>query len=351
MSRNTEAAILTELGNPLSLVTLDIPDLKSGQVLIDVAYSGLCHTQLLEIQGERGPDRFLPHTLGHEGSGTVIEVGPDVEKVKAGDNVVLSWIKGEGRDVPSTVYQSGGGTINSGAISTFMRQTVTCENRVIPIPDSMPLREAALLGCAIPTGAGVVFNLAKVGKGDSVAVFGYGGIGQSAILAASFAEAGVVIAIDILDSKLELARKFGATHTINALDQDPVSAVLEITEGRGVDYAIEAVGHIETMETAFRSVRDGGGLCILVGNLPFGQSISIDPFDLIKGKRIIGTWGGETRPDKDIPFFVDLHLSGRFKLDELISHIYPLEMINQGLEELKEGKVQRALIDMKADSA
>ncbi len=155
MFKQTEAAVLFELAQPLRLITLSIPDLKPGQVFIDVAYSGVCRSQLLEVRGKRGEDGFLPHTLGHEGSGTVLEVGAGVTKVKPGDRVVLSWIKGSGADVPSTAYQSSEGPINSGAISTFMCQMVTCENRVTPIPDAMPLREAPLLGCAIQQGLGL----------------------------------------------------------------------------------------------------------------------------------------------------------------------------------------------------
>ena len=340
----TLAAVLEQLNEPLKIRELTIPDLKPGQVLVEVAYSGVCHSQLLEVRGKRGLDRFLPHTLGHEGSGTVLEVGPDVTKVKAGDRVVLSWIKGSGADVPSTVYQSAEGPINSGAISTFMRQTVTCENRLTPIPDAMPLREAALLGCAIPTGAGIILNTAKVRPGSSVAVFGVGGIGLSAVLAADLVHAITIIAVDVFDHKLEQARQVGATHLINARQQDPLATILEVTCGRGVDYAIEAAGQRETMETAFKAVRDSGGLCALAGNLPHGEHISLDPFDLIKGKQIIGTWGGETNPDRDIPLYVDLYLSGKLKLDQLITHIFGLENINDALDLLERGEVGRSLI-------
>jgi len=341
--------VLEELNKPLKIRELTIPDLKPGQVLVEVAYSGVCRSQLLEVRGKRGPDRFLPHTLGHEGSGTVVEVGAGVTKVKPGDRVVLSWIKGNGADVPSTVYQSPEGPVNSGAISTFMRHTVTCENRVTPIPDAMPLREAALLGCAIPTGAGIVLNTAGVRPGSSVAIFGVGGIGLSAVLAADLVHATTIIAVDVFDHKLEQARQVGATHLINARQQDPLATILEITGGRGVDYAIEAAGQRETMETAFQAVRDTGGLCVLAGNLPHGARISLDPFDLIKGKRIIGTWGGETQPDRDIPLYVDLYLSGKLKLDGLITHTYSLDDINQALADLQHGKVGRALIDMVVD--
>ena len=316
----TTAAILYEAGRPLQVQEVTVPGLQPGQLLVEVAFSAVCHSQLLEVRGQRGPDPFLPHTLGHEGSGRVLEVGPGVKKVRPGDHVVLSWIKGSGADVPSTVYQSGEIRINSGAIGTLMRKTVTCENRLIPIPDTMPLREGALLGCAIPTGAGIVMNTARVQPGSSLAVFGVGGIGLSAVLAADLMNVTTIIAVDLFDHKLELAREVGATHLVNARQRDPLAAVEQITEGRGVDCAIEAAGRQETMEAAFQVVRDGSDLCILAGNLPHGERISLDPFDLIKGKRIIGTWGGETQPDRDIPIYLDLYLAGKLKLDPL-SHM------------------------------
>lgn len=346
MPRQTEAAVLYELGQPLQIVTLNIPQLKAGQVLADIAYSGVCHSQLLEVRGKRGHDHFLPHTLGHEGSGTALEIGAGVTKVKPGDRIVLTWIKGSGADVAATLYQTSTGPVNSGAISTFMRQTVTCENRVVPISDAMPLPEAVLLGCAIPTGAGIVLNTANVQEGHTVAVFGVGGIGLSAIMAASLRNAATIIAVDVLEHKLEQARQFGATHLINARQQDPLTAIREITGGLGVDYAIEAAGKRQTMETAFEAVRDNGGLCILAGNLPYGNRISLNPFHLIRGKRIIGSWGGETQPDQDIPMYAELYLSGKLKLDRLLTHSYSLDNINKALADLENGRVGRALIDM-----
>ena len=346
MTRQTEAAVLFKTCEPLRLATLSIPDLRAGQVLVEVAYSGVCQSQLLEILGKRGPDHFLPHTLGHEGSGKVIEVGPKVKKVKPGDRVVLSWIKGEGADVPSMVYQSLEGPVNSGAISTFMRKTVTCESRVVPIPDAMPLREAALLGCAIPTGAGIVMNTANVQKGESIAIFGMGGVGLSAVLAASLREVAIIIAVDVFDHKLDQARRIGATHVINAAQENSLARILEVTHGCGVDYAIESAGSERAMEFAFQAVKKNGGLCVLAGNLPSGGHISIDPFDLIIGKRIMGTWGGSTQPDLDIPRYVDLYLSGKLKLNVLITHEYRLENINQVFNDLADGKLGRAVINM-----
>jgi len=346
MTRRTDAAILFETGSPLRIVSLEIPPLQPGQVLVEVSYSGVCASQLLEVRGKRGPDRFLPHALGHEGSGVVLATGEGVTKVQTGDRVVLSWIRGSGATVPSTVYGSRMGAINSGAISTFMRETITCESCVIRIPGSMPLREAALLGCAVLTGGGIVRNTARVGRGASVAVFGIGGIGLSAVLVAALVGADPIMAIDVFDHKLEHARKVGATHTVNARKQDVRAKVLKITKGHGADFAIEAAGRTETMQTALEIVREKGGLCVLAGNLPRGERISIDPFDLIKGKRLVGSWGGESDPDHDIPFFVDQFVSGKLRMGELITHEYRLEEVNAALDELERGNVGRSLIRM-----
>ena len=343
----TEAAVLVELNQPLRLMKLTLPELKAGQVLVDVAYSGVCRTQLLEARGQRGPDRFLPHALGHEGAGTVVETGLGVTKVKRGDRVVLSWIKGSGAEVPATLYQSAHGKVNSGSIATFMRRTVTCENRLTMIPKAVPLRDGTLLGCAVPTGIGMVLNTASVRPGSSVAIFGAGGIGLSAVLAAALSNATKIIVVDQFDHKLARARELGATHGINASVDDPVSKIFEITAGEGVDYAIEAVGRPETMESAFRAVRYNGGLCILAGNLPHGGRITIDPYDLIKGKRLVGTWGGESQPDRDIPRYVDLIVSGKLNLGSLITHEYALDGVNRALDDLEAGRVGRALINMR----
>jgi S-(hydroxymethyl)glutathione dehydrogenase/alcohol dehydrogenase len=346
----TLAAVLYEINKPLRVEELIIPELKAGQVLVKITYSGVCHSQLNEIHGLKGEDKFLPHTLGHEGSGIVEAIGEGVKKVKIGDYVVLTWIKGNGANIPSTLYKRNDGSIvNSGAISTFLTKAVISENRLVKIPKEMSLREAALLGCAIPTGAGIVMNTAKVLSNNSIAIFGIGGIGLSALLAAKLVGAKVIIIIDVLDHKLKQAIKFGATHTINATKQDVLSEIMNISDNRGVDYAIECAGKKESMKNAFQSVRDNGGLCIIAGNLPEGEQVSINPFDLIKGKRIIGTWGGETQPDHDIPMYVDLYLSGRLDLKSLITHTYSLKDINMALKDLDGGREGRILIDLTGD--
>ena len=346
MISHTLAAVLFTPNKPLVIMDVAIPPLKPGQVLVDISFSGVCHSQLLEIRGKRGEDRFLPHTLGHEGSGIVRDVGPEVTKVRTGDHVVLSWIKGSGRDVPSTLYESEKGPINSGAISTFMQTTVVSENRITPISKKIPLKEAALLGCAIPTGSGIILNSIEFHPGNTIAIFGVGGIGMSSILAANLMHASKIIAIDILDKKLQTAMDLGATHLINSKKENVVTQIQKITGGIGVDYAVEAVGKTETMEIAFKSVRDKGGICVLAGNLPHGEKILLDPFDFIKGKKIIGTWGGETYPDRDIPLYVELYLAGKLDLKKLITHDFDLGQINDAFNELEKGNVGRALINM-----
>lgn len=344
----TQALVLFETNRPLRPVDLSIPSLKPGQVLVKIAYSGVCHTQLGEVRGRRGPDHYLPHTLGHEGSGTVMEIGPGVSKVQPGDNVVLSWIKGCGQIVGSMTYRSSEGPINSGAISTFMKETVTSEACVTPIPANMPLREAALLGCAVPTGCGIVLNTLHLQAGQRIAIFGMGGVGLSAALFAAMMGASTIIAVDIIDEKLTTAKLLGATHVLNQNKDNVLEKIKEITGGSMVDYSVEAVGNPEVMALAFSSVKTGGGLCVIAGNAVPGRHLKIDPYDLIKGKRLIGTWGGETDMNKDIPLYVNHFLSKRLKLDQLISAEYRLNDMSRLLDDLEQGRIVRGLINMTA---
>ncbi len=343
----TIAAVLQGINKPLIIEELVLPALQPGQVLVKIAYSGICHSQLNEIQGLKGEDKFLPHTLGHEGAGIVEAIGAGVTKVIPGDHVVLTWIKGSGLDVPCSKYsRSDGSTVNSGTISTFLAKAVISENRLVKISDEMPLREATLVGCAIPTGVGIVINTLRLQAGSSVGIFGVGGIGLSVLLGAKINGAAIIIALDINDNKLDNAIRLGATHTVNVQNRNVLSRIMEITSQKGLDYTIECAGKRESMEMAFKSVKDGGGVCVIAGNLPQKELISIEPFNLIKGKQIVGSWGGETDPDIDISMYVDLYLSGKLKIDKLIGNIYSLSDINKALEELKNGTVGRILIDM-----
>ena len=254
-----KAAILRTLNAPLSIEDVTTAPAERGQVEVRIAASGLCHSQLLEVRGKRGEDRFLPHLLGHEASGVVESVGPGVTRVAAGDHVVLTWIKGEGISAGGpTCTDRGGLRVHAGPIATFGERAVVSEDRVTPIRKDMPLDLAALLGCAVATGAGSVFNTASLKGGESVAVFGAGGIGLNAIQAASASGAALVIAVDVHDPKLAVARTFGATHTVHAGREDAVAALLGLTGRRGVDVAIESAGQKISMEQAFASVRTGG---------------------------------------------------------------------------------------------
>lgn len=343
----TTAAILVETGKPLELVELTLPALKPGQVIVEIAFSGVCHTQLLESRGRRGEDRFLPHCLGHEGSGVVVEISPGVTKVKPGDRVILSWIKGSGANVPGAVYDWDGRGVNAGAITTFQRHAVVSENRLTPSPDGFPMATAALVGCAVPTGVGVVFNTAAARPGQSLAVFGVGGVGLCAISAAAASGCDPIIAVDVLPGKLEAARRMGATHAIDATEGDVVARIQEICRG-GLDIAIEASGRPPVMAQALRSVRPQGGAAAVLGNAHFGEEMSFDPQQLNQGKRLLGSWGGDSDPDRDYPRYCRLLSSHKIDIAPLLSTPYPLERINEALEDLEAGRALRPLIDMAA---
>ena len=340
----TKAAILEKISHPLALWEMTIPSLLPGQVLVKMAFSGICRTQINEILGFKGEDHYLPHTLGHEGSGIVVDVGPNVDKVKVGDPVVVSWIKGKGKDIPSTKYFAGSVQVNSGAVSTFLEYAVISENRLVVLPKEIELREAALLGCAFSTGAGTVWNEMEIQPEQSIAIFGLGGIGMSALIAAVIAKAYPIIAVDIHEEKLQKAKSLGATHLIDAKKESFLSHIQHATQGKMVDFSFESAGINSAMESAFQAVKPKTGKCFIAGNLENGKKIQINPFDLILGKKIYGTWGGKTDPDEDIPKYCKLIKEQRLLLSPLISHEVPLDNINELITLFQENKVQRGLI-------
>lgn len=341
----TTAAVLVETGRPLELMELEIPLLQAGQVLVEILYSGVCHTQVLEARGRRGPDPFLPHCLGHEGTGRVLEVGAGVTRVKPGDRVVMSWIKARGLDIPGCVYQSSLGKVNSGAITTFGHHSVVSENRLTVLREPVASDVAALLGCALPTGMGSVLRTANPSPGQSLAVFGVGGVGIAALLGAVLKGCYPIIAIDRVPAKLELARQLGATHSL--LGDEVESQLAGLVPG-GLDFAIEASGSPALMELALKSVRQQGGVAVVVGNAPHGQMLQIDPKQLNQGKQLRGTWGGDAEPDVDIPRYARLLSGGRLPGSQLVSRTYALEEVNDALHELEAGTVLRPLLRMPA---
>jgi len=342
-----KAAVLWECGKPLSIESrVEIPKLMSGQVLVKMAFSGVCRSQLMEVSGQRGEDKYLPHLLGHEGCGKVVHTAADVTKVLTGDWVILGWIKGKGLNANGAKYKLGDKIINSGGVTTFSTYTIVSENRIVPLPNGLPKDISVLFGCALPTGAGIVLNEIKPKKDSSIAFIGLGGIGLSGLMATRAFECKNIIAVDLSDEKLALAKEFGATHTINALNSDVLQKITEITNGNGVDYSVDAGGKVETIELAFESVKNNGGLCIFASHPEAGKKISIDPFDLISGKNIKGSWGGASNPDKDIPLLANLYQKGFMPLERLITKKYKLDEINIALDDLKNANVFRPLIVM-----
>jgi S-(hydroxymethyl)glutathione dehydrogenase/alcohol dehydrogenase len=337
----TEAAVLVDLGGPLEIAELTIPSLKPGQLIVEILMSGVCHTQVLESRGYRGDDRFLPHCLGHEAAGVVREIGPGVSKTRQGESVILSWIKGSGMDVPHTQYSWGSRTVNAGAITTFSRLAVVSENRVTPMPPGVAVDAAAVLGCALATGLGAVRNVAKAQPGQSVAVFGVGRIGLAAVMGAVVAGCHPVIAVDLNPEKLVVATRLGATHVFGP--DGVLEQIQQLCRG-GVDVAIEASGRPELMTTALRSVRPLGGTAIIAGNSRHGEMMQVDPKDLIVGKRLLGTWGGDTVPDRDFGLYCELLRAGTVNLDAIPATYYPLDQANQALFDLESGAVVRPMI-------
>jgi len=339
------AAVLEELSKPLVIKEIEIPNLLPGQVLVKVLFSGVCRSQLMEASGSRGLDPWLPHLLGHEGSGIVLDIGEGVSKVKPGDEVILGWIKGRGMDAPGAKYLSGKQIINSGAVTTFSNYTIASENRLVLKPPSLNFDTAVLFGCALPTGAGMVLNELMPSKDQSVLVLGLGGIGLASVVALKALGIRQIIAADISEEKLDLALRLGATNILNANLNDFQSKLFNIV-GNGVDACIESAGKVETIELGFSLIKNRGGKLIFASHPPEGQMIKISPHELISGKKISGSWGGASMPDKDIPHFHALFKSVGIPLYELITKRYALNEINEALSDLDSGRVFRPLIVM-----
>lgn len=338
------AAVLNKTGTNLDIENITFSTLKRGQVLVQIAYSGVCHSQVMEIKGFRGEDKWLPHLLGHEGTGIVKEIGPDVTKVKVNDKVILGWIKSQGINAVTASYSASNKIINSGSVTTFSEYSVVSENRLVPLPKNIPMDIGVLFGCALPTGAGIVLNEIKPKRNTTIAIFGLGGIGLSALIATQLFNCSNIIAIDIEDNKLTLAKEFGATHLINSNKEDVTHSIKKITNGKGVDYSIEASGLASIIELAFKNVKSNGGLCIFATHPKQGDLIKLDPFDLICGKQIKGSWGGSSNPDVDIPKLAKLYTEGKLPLEKLLNKRYTLDNINQAISDLENRKVIRPLI-------
>jgi len=275
----------------------------------------------------------------------VLEAGPGVTRVKGGERVLLSWMKGPGADVPGTVYKSALGNVNAGGITTFSQHAVISENRLTVLPADVDLREAAILGCAVPTGLGAVINTAGAKSGQSAVIFGVGGIGLCAVAGAAIAGCNPIVAIDLKAEKLKTASSLGATHCVQVNGDDVVAALKEIVKG-GFDIAVEASGRPQAMEQALQSVRNQGGVAVVLGNARFGEKLQIDPRELNNGKQLRGSWGGDNKPERDFPRYFELLSSGKLNVKPLMDKSYPLASINQAIDDLERGSVTRPLIEM-----
>jgi S-(hydroxymethyl)glutathione dehydrogenase/alcohol dehydrogenase len=343
--KKIRAAVLEELGKPLTIKNLDLPALLQGQVLVKVHFSGVCRSQLMEVSGGRGADPWLPHLLGHEGSGTVISIGENITKVAVGDHVIMGWVKGDGVDAPGAKYHCNNQIINSGRVTTFSNYTIVSESRLVKKPVGLPFDVATLFGCALPTGAGMVLNELNPQPSDTVAVLGLGGIGLSALMTLKAIGIQKIIAIDVSEEKLKLAKSLGATYIINSHSEDCESALRKITS-QGVDICIESAGTVTTIEQGFKLIRQVGGQLLFASHPPEGDKISLAPHELISGKKISGSWGGGSKPDIDIPRMYKIFSNAKIPIESLLTKRYRLEDINAALEDLRLGSVFRPLIVM-----
>ncbi len=341
------AAILTELNAPLVVADLQMPEtLAFGQVLVQVHYSGICGAQINEIEGAKGPDKFLPHLLGHEGSATVLDIGPGVRSVKKGDRVVMHWRPGAGLQSETPTYRWNGTRVNAGWVTTFNDQAIVSENRVTPIPDDLDLRLAPLFGCAVTTAMGVVNRDAAVQIGQSVVVFGVGGVGVNIVQSAAMVSAHPIVAVDVVASKLDWARRFGATHAFNsAAGADLAQQIREAVGPAGADVVVDTTGRARVIELAYELTHPDGKT-ILVGVPRKGDNISIYSLPLHFKKVLRGSHGGSAEPHIDIPRYIRLMRAGRMSLDGLVTHEFPLDEVNEAIAAVRRGEAGRVLLKM-----
>ncbi|MCB1647137.1 MAG: Zn-dependent alcohol dehydrogenase [Pseudomonadales bacterium] len=356
-----KAAIFREVGKPLEIENISISKPGPREVLVRTAAAGVCHSDLHFIEGLYPAQ--VPMVLGHESSGIVEAVGSDVTYVKPGDHVItcLSVFCGHcehcltghmslcssaevkrGADEEPRLIQEATPVNQFANLSSFAEQMLIHEHALVKIREDMPMDRAALIGCAVTTGVGAVFHTAKVEPGTTVAVVGCGGVGLSCINGAAIAGAGRIIAVDMMDNKLEMAKEFGATDVVNASDGDAVEKILEMTSG-GVHYSFEAIGLKKTAEDCFRMLRPGGA-AVIIGMIPVGVSIELTGSAFLQEKKVLGSFMGSNRFRVDMPRFIDFYLQGKLHLDQMISKRIKLEQINDAFADMKSGSVARSVI-------
>lgn len=356
-----KAAVCREHGKPLVIENLTLDDPQAGEVQVKIAACAICHSDIIYMDGGWGGE--VPAVYGHEAAGVVEQVGSGVTSVKPGDHVVVTLIRSCGHcyfcaqgdqhicetqfslDANSPLHGEQDERVVHGLrTGAFAERVVVHHSQVVPIPHTLPFESASLLACGVITGLGAVVNTARVASGSSVVVIGTGGVGLNSVQGAVLSGARTIIAVDLADSKLAAAKDFGATHGINPQTEDTVSRVTALTDGRGADYVFVTVGSTRAIEQAVGLVRKGGTICI-VGMPPSGAEAAFEAVDLAdRAIRLIGSKMGSTRLQVEIPRLVELYQQGRLKLDELVSHRYPLEEINTAVASVRQGDALRNVI-------
>lgn len=365
----SRAAVAFKAGEPLQIVEIDVAPPKKGEVLIKITHTGVCHTDAFTLSGE-DPEGLFPVVLGHEGAGIVVEVGEGVTSVQPGDHVIplytaecgecLFCKSGKTNLCVSVRATQGKGVMPDGTsrfsyqgqplyhymgCSTFSEYTVVAEVSLAKIhPDANP-EQVCLLGCGVTTGLGAVKNTANVQEGDSVAVFGLGGIGLAVVQGAQMAKAGRIIAVDTNPEKFELAHKFGATDCINPKDYDkPIQQVIVEMTGWGVDHSFECIGNVNVMRAALESAHRGWGQSVIIGVAGAGQEISTRPFQLVTGRRWLGTAFGGVKGRSQLPGMVEDAMAGKIQLEPFVTHTMPINEINEAFDLMHEGKSIRSVV-------
>lgn len=365
----SRAAIAWGPGQPLSIEEVDVMPPQAGEVLVKIIATGVCHTDAFTLSGE-DPEGVFPAILGHEGGGIVEAIGEGVTSVAVGDHVIPLYTpecgeckfclsgktnlcqkiretqgKGLMPDGTTRFYKDGQPIYHYMGCSTFSEYTVLPEISLAKVNKEAPLEEICLLGCGVTTGMGAVLNTAKVEEGSTVAIFGIGGIGLSAIIGAVMAKASRIIAIDINESKFELAKKLGATDCINPKNYDKSiqEVIVELTDG-GVDYSFECIGNVDVMRSALECCHKGWGESIIIGVAGAGQEISTRPFQLVTGRVWRGSAFGGVKGRSELPGIVEDYMAGKFALNDFISYTLPLEKINEAFDLMHEGKSIRSVI-------
>jgi S-(hydroxymethyl)glutathione dehydrogenase / alcohol dehydrogenase len=346
--KTAKAAILAQSRKPLVIDEIALPErLEVGQVLVKVLYSTICGAQINEIDAVKGVDKYLPHLLGHEASAIVLETGPAVHAVQSGNSVVMHWRPSRGIESATPSYRWRGEKLNAGRVTTFNEYAVVSENRVTRIVPDYDLKVAPLLGCAVTTAMGVINNDAKVKIGESVVVFGVGGVGLNVAQFAKLVGAYPIVAVDLIDAKLNMATTLGATHTLNAKTTSDIDRALRAIVGdKGADKVVETTGAKAVIEAAY-NLTHPDGTCVLVG-VP-AEKVTIYTLPIHFNKVLTGSHGGSCVPDIDIPRVIKLNQAGRVFFDGIITHEFPLDEINDALEVMRSGEGGRVLLKISPD--